>query len=46
MDIPKIFWKYYDMYRRRVISFAEFVALTGIKASVLNEYLSFIVKNP
>lgn len=46
MDIPKSFWKYYDMYRRKRITFAEYVALTGIKAKVLNEYLTFIAKNP
>lgn len=44
MDIPKIFWKYYDVYRRRMITFAEFVTLTGIKGKVLNEYLMFITK--
>ena len=46
MDIPKIFWKYYDKYRRGKITFSEFASLTGIKANVLNEYLAFIVKTP
>ena len=30
MDIPKIFWKYYDLYRRKILSLDEFQQLSGI----------------
>ena len=46
MNIPKIFWKYYDQYRRRVITITEYAALTAIDKDVLMKYLAYVMKNP
>lgn len=43
-NIPKIFWKYYDQYRRKQISVDEFSQITNIKKSLLRLYLSEISK--
>jgi len=45
MNIPKIFWKYYDLYRRRQITFNEYVTLSDIKEELLTEYLNYIGKD-
>lgn len=41
-EIPKIFWKYYDEYRRKKISLKEYSKLTGIKENQLEIYFSEI----
>lgn len=45
MDIPKIFWKYYDLYRRKLITFSDFMVLSGINRELLCKYLSHIGEN-
>lgn len=45
MDIPKIFWKYYDLYRRKLITLTEYAELAGIEIEMLNEYLASVVAN-
>ena len=42
MNIPKVFWKYYDLYRRKQITFNEYIALSGIQEELLAEYLNYI----
>lgn len=37
--LPKTFWKYYDLYRRKEISLKEFAGLTGIPEKTLRAYL-------
>lgn len=39
---PKIFWQFYDLYRRKQISLQEFSVLSGIPESTLNAYLKTI----
>lgn len=39
MDIPNVFWKYYDLYRRKLISLTDFALLTGLKVEQLDCYL-------
>lgn len=39
-ELPKIFWKYYDEYRRKKISLKEYSELTGIKENQLKIYVS------
>lgn len=41
-ELPKIFWKYYDEYRRKKISLKEYSELTGIKENQLKIYVSKI----
>ena len=36
---PKVFWKYYDLYRRKQISLTEFSRLSGLSEKVI---LAFI----
>lgn len=45
MNIPKIFWKYYDMYRRKIITLTEYETLSGIRTELLTEYLDFVTQN-
>lgn len=37
--LPKTFWKYYDLYRRKQISMKEFAELAGISERQLRAYL-------
>lgn len=39
-DIPKIFWKYYDLYRRKIITIDEYVGQTGLSGDMLRKYLA------
>ena len=36
---PKVFWKYYDAYRRKQISLKEFSKLTDLPEALLRKYL-------
>jgi len=45
MNIPKIFWKYYDLYRRKMITLSEYATLSGIRIEMLTEYLDDVTKN-
>lgn len=42
VEIPKRFWKYYDLYRRRKISKKEFSFLSGIDEKEISVYLKSI----
>ena len=41
-EIPKIFWKYYDSYRRGIIDFNNFAAKSGLSPTILKQCLSQI----
>lgn len=41
---PKVFWKYYDLYRRKRISLKEYAAATGLSAFAIRHYLKNIVE--
>lgn len=41
---PKIFWKFYDSYRRKKITLSEYVIATGIPISVIQYYLKNVVE--
>lgn len=45
MNIPKIFWKYYDLYRRKIISIDLYQIYTGIEKELLVAYLDYIQEN-
>lgn len=37
VEIPKVFWKYYDLFRRKILTFEEFQCLTGLsKETIIN----------
>jgi hypothetical protein len=36
---PKIFWKYYDLFRRGQLSLEQFSKLSGLSESMLKGYL-------
>lgn len=40
--LPKMFWKYYDLYTRKVITLEEFVVKTGIEKDTILIYLASI----
>ncbi len=42
VDIPKVFWKYYDLYRRKIITLEEYSEKTHISREMLIYYLSII----
>ncbi len=42
IEIPKIFWKYYDLYRRKVITLEVFSLKTGISKDRILIYLEEI----
>lgn len=44
-EIPKIFWKYYDLYRRGIITIKDYSLLTGFSKNSLSEYLREISAN-
>ena len=39
---PKVFWQYYDLYRRGKITIDEFRSLSGISVSLLSTHLCSI----
>ena len=39
MDAPRAFWKYYDLFRRKKITFGEFMRLSGIQSEQMQKYL-------
>ena len=41
-DIPKTFWKYYDLYRREAISLEEFSIRSNLPKDEIVRYLSVI----
>lgn len=38
-DIPKIFWKYFDLYRRKKISLEQYVESTRISIYIIEKFL-------
>lgn len=42
VDIPKVFWKYYDLYRREEISLKEYSAKSNLTKDELLRYLSIV----
>lgn len=44
-DPPKVFWKYYDLYRRNKISIAQYVEKTGITEYAIRIFLNQIGEN-
>jgi len=44
MDFPKIFWKYFDLYRRKKLTLDRYAELTGIPKKDLRLYLELITR--
>lgn len=44
MEIPKIFWAYYDLYRRKKITLAEFSQKTKLSSSRIKRYIKEILE--
>jgi len=44
IEIPMIFWKYYDQYRRKLISIDVFSTLTKLSKKELRRYLREIME--
>ena len=42
IEIPKIFWKYYDLFRRKVITLKEFSSLSNLSEEELSDYLEVL----
>lgn len=36
---PKIFWKFYDLYRRKKMSLGEYAIATNLSVSLIQRYL-------
>lgn len=41
-SLPKIFWRYYDCFRRKQITLSEFSQLTGLTESEIKAYLKMV----
>lgn len=41
-DIPKVFWKYFDLYRRQKITIGEYAEQANLSQSDILFYLSII----
>lgn len=41
-DIPKVFWKYFDLYRRQRITIEEYAQQTNLSEEDILFYLSII----
>ena len=39
VDVPKIFWKYYDLYRRKKITLTQYSEKTGLSISAIEGFL-------
>ena len=44
IEIPKSFWKYYDLYRREIITLKEFSSSSGLPEKELLKYLELLDK--
>lgn len=42
MDIPKVFWKFYDLYRRGLISLEDFSEHANLSTEFIEECLGEI----
>lgn len=45
MDIPKIFWAFYDLFRRNHITLAQFSERTNLPKEEISRILEEIRKN-
>lgn len=45
MDIPKIFWAFYDLFRRKQITLAQFSEKAGLPEDEINRILKEISKS-
>ena len=41
-QIPKVFWKYYDLYRRKLLTLDEFHKLSGLDKNEIIQILERI----
>lgn len=41
-EIPNVFWKYYDLYRRKLLSIEEFQRLSGLDYEMIIHILGEI----
>ena len=41
-DIPKIFWKYYDLYRRKIITIKQFSELSNLSIKQIKTFLQIL----
>ncbi len=44
LEPPKVFWKYYDLYRRKRISLSEYAAATGLSTFAIRHFLKNVVE--
>lgn len=44
LEPPKVFWKYYDLYRRKRISLSEYAAASGLSAFAIRHFLKNVVE--
>ena len=44
VEPPKVFWKYYDLYRRKRILLSEYAAATGLSAFAIRHFLKNVVE--
>ena len=44
LEPPKVFWKYYDLYRRKRISLSEYAAATGLSAFAIRHFVKNVVE--
>ena len=44
LEPPKVFWKYYDLYRRKRISLSEYATATGLSAFAIRHFLKNVVE--
>lgn len=45
MEIPKVFWKYYDLYRRKQLTIDEYTSKTGLSKEKIQCFLQEILEN-
>lgn len=45
MDIPKIFWAFYDLFRRKQLTISQFSERTGLTKEEITRFLKEISKN-
>jgi hypothetical protein len=44
MEIPKIFWAFYDLFRRKKIDITEFAERSNLSVEEIEQYLKEISK--
>lgn len=46
VKIPNVFWKFFDLYRRKVISIEDFSLNSGITVYELHVFLDLVTRKP